>query len=159
MEPLYQTDMVYTYEVYELYNKLIFAKRLRKLTIQLAILLPLLTIFLLLMQMLDLFFIAMVFTVAYPFALFFARKQAVKKTWQSNQIVQNQQIHNDFYADRVVQTSPMGTAVCPYDKLHNILENDRLICLMIANNQGLVIVKENCSEELIEFLRGLKKKS
>lgn len=158
MEPLFQTDMVYTYEIYELFNKLISAKSLRRLTIQMEILLPLMALFLYLMHMVELSIFFIVFTMVYPIVLIYVRKQAVKKTWQSNKMVQGQRIRYDFYADRVVQASPMGTAVCAYDKLHDILENDRLICLMIANNQGLVIVKENCSEELVQFLHGLKEK-
>lgn len=156
MEPLFQTDLVYTYEIYEAFNKLVFGKSLHKLTILIAILFPLMTFFLYLMHTVQLLIFFAIFTAVYPFLLIFARKRAIKKTWQSNKILQDQQMHYDFYDDRAVQISPLGNAACEYEKLYDVLENDRLICLMISNNQGMAILKENCSEELLQFLKKLK---
>ena len=51
----------------------------------------------------------------------------------------------------------LGFTTIPYDKLYRVVETPTNFYLMIARNQGMVIVKENCSAELIAFLQKLGK--
>ena len=43
-----------------------------------------------------------------------------------------------------------------YKDLYEILETKDNFYLMLSQNQGVIIIKENCNKKLIEFIEGLK---
>ena len=79
-----------------------------------------------------------------------------RKCWQSNKMMQNMVETFYFYEDHVEQISPMGNITIHYDQLYKILEDQKHFYLLIAKNQGSIVNKENCKEQLIDFIRELK---
>ena len=49
-----------------------------------------------------------------------------------------------------------GNTKLEYSKLHKIIETKTNFYLMIAKNQGFILIKENFPEGLEEFLRNIK---
>ena len=45
-----------------------------------------------------------------------------------------------------------------YEKLYKVIENKTNFYLMIADNQGYLVLKENCDDNLIKFINDLKSK-
>ena len=62
----------------------------------------------------------------------------------------------EFYNDYFTETNEYGNTKLEYNKLHKIIETKTNFYLMIAKNQGFILVKENFPEGLEEFLRNIK---
>ena len=68
---------------------------------------------------------------------------------------QNSKIVFRFFEEHFEKKSPIGTSTIYYDKLYKVIETKTNFYLMISPNQGDIIQKENCTEQLIEFLHKL----
>lgn len=80
-------------------------------------------------------------------------KRQMKKAWESNKMAQGIVSKFAFFEDYVEQENPVGTSRVNYRNLYDIVESDDAFYLMIANNQGYIIDKQRCSEELQSFIR------
>ena len=80
-----------------------------------------------------------------------------KKAYYANTAMQDIVLTYSFYPDHVETNNTLGFTTIPYDKLYRVVETPTNFYLLIARNQGMVIVKENCSAELIAFLQKLGK--
>ena len=56
-----------------------------------------------------------------------------------------------------VSKTEKSESIVEYDKLYKIIETKTNFYLMIADNQGYIVSKANCSQELIDFIISLKK--
>ena len=70
--------------------------------------------------------------------------------------LQNAEVNFEFYNDYFTETNEYGNTKLEYNKLHKIIETKTNFYLMIAKNQGFILVKENFPEGLEEFLRNIK---
>lgn len=61
-----------------------------------------------------------------------------------------------FYEDHLQETSNQQSVDVPYSSIAHLVETRTHFYLMTAANQGMIIIKNNCSAELIHFLQGLK---
>ena len=82
-------------------------------------------------------------------------KKSEKEIYNSNKVIQDVESEISFYEDCFEQTNSLGTSKITYDKIYRILENDTNLYIMISKNQGYIIIKENCSVELIDFIKNL----
>ena len=80
----------------------------------------------------------------------------IRGMFKSNKIIQNAVEKYNFYAECLKIEGKSGTANIRYEDFYKILETKTNFYLMIAKNQGYILSKENCSPELISFLRNLK---
>lgn len=158
MKPLFETQTEYTFEKYSEFCKVIYTKvsHTRTMIIVMDALLLLMAFFYLWgesYEMFGFFFLAAFF---FPVLLIWQLKKKIEKAWKSNQSAQGLVSRYLFYEDRVEQSNALGKTTFAYEKLYRIVETKNNVYLMIGNNQGMILDKANCSEELLAFVRGLK---
>ena len=61
-----------------------------------------------------------------------------------------------FYEDRLETQNDTLHGVHEYNKLYDVVENDSAFYIEIEKGHSVIILKKNCSDELIAFLRTLK---
>ena len=71
--------------------------------------------------------------------------------------IQEQQFHYRFYTDYLQLQTIYGITTYNYKDLHDIVETDSNFYLQISSLQYIVLVKQNCSPELIDYIRQLHK--
>ena len=81
----------------------------------------------------------------------------VYRGWKTNTLMQNYEEKYEFYRDRVDTFGVSGKTGIPYDKIYKINETKQNFYIMIATNQGMILNKSECSDELVDFLRDKKK--
>lgn len=158
-QPLYKTQTAYSFDEYYKYNEAVLLRRknFKAVMITLPILYVLLmvvvfystkefsAVFVLLLALL---LSAVVFIVSF--------KKNVKKAYYSNKTITSCVADFEFYDSYVAEKTENGEVRTDYSKIYDIIESKTNFYIMIAINQGFIIVKENCSSELIEFIRSLK---
>lgn len=73
--------------------------------------------------------------------------------WKSNKLIQNATYKFKFNDNRFEVISPKGSSSIEYSALYRIIETKDRFYLYISKNQTFVIIKENCSNELIALLQ------
>lgn len=150
MECLFQTTTKYTYEEYKKFN---FALLKRRHVIPLIILAEIL---ILVGGILSQYNFLIIFAVLYPFIFAWSLFHGIKKVYNSNKVTQDEEIKFEFYEDHFEEKHESGNANITYDKLNEIIETKTNFYLMIAKNQGFMLLKENMPEGLEEFIHHLK---
>ncbi len=98
-----------------------------------------------------------IFALIYPILFLITRNMGVKRVFNSNKVLQNAVVEFKFYEDHFEETNPSGTSNITYDKLNEIIETKTNFYLMIAKNQGYIVIKQNAPEGLIELIQSKKK--
>ena len=150
MEPLYRLTNKYTYEEYKKFNRAVMLKKKTLIATIIAVLLILIGGILLESLYLILF------AIIYPIIFVLLMNVGVKRVYNSNKILQDLDVNFEFYDDCFVVKHEAGEAKIPYDKLNEIIETKTNFYLMIARNQGYMVLKENMPEGFEEFIRGKK---
>ena len=153
---LYQTSIKFTYEEYKRFSLTIMKKALTKSAIGLVILL-LFAAILFGMNNSKLSALLCAFVVLYTFMLVFKINSQIKKTYESNELLKDITQTIEFYEKHFVAKSDKSETTVEYEKLYKVIENKTNFYLMIADNQGYIVSKANCSGELIDFIITLKK--
>lgn len=160
MEPLFRSETEYTYEKYTAYCKMIWnhvgnMKQSIIWTDAALVIVCLLMVFMKEYKMAVLFLAA---AVIFPVILQFQMNRQMKKAWESNKAAQGVVSKFSFYNEYVEQENPVGASRVKYEELYKIVEGRDAFYLMIANNQGFIIDKAKCSEELQQFIREQKER-
>ena len=92
--------------------------------------------------------------IAYPLLIDYLYKRKLKKTFAALPAGQNEHIRYEFYPDHVLLLTNHGDGSYKYSDFIKMLETKDEIVLLLSRDQGLLILKENCSQELLDFLRG-----
>lgn len=148
MEPLYTARTEMTFEEYRKFNRYVnfYINRLPLVVLACAALLCL-------MAYLQRDWIFVVMAVLFPIAGFLARSRQEKKAYRSNESVQGTWCTYRFYEQGFEMESAIGHSRFAYRKLYRIAETKTNLYLMIAKNQGVILVKQDCPQGLVEFLR------
>ncbi len=85
-------------------------------------------------------------------------KRNANRMYKSNKSLQNLEITYYFYEDYMVQESEIGRVEFKYADFYKIEESKTNFYLRDTRRSAVIIVKENCTEELCEFIRKLKVK-
>lgn len=157
MEPLFTTQTAYTLEEFQKYNrKLMLGK-----AIVLFVLLTILLDFVSIMATKNLFYgiistVYMIIAIAiFPLLL----NSNAKKLYYSNKRLQKDGLITfDFYSDHIEAKSRNSFERVDYPDIARVIESKTNFYIMISMNQGYMIVKSNCSPELIAFITSLKNK-
>lgn len=161
MEPLHKTKTAYSFDEYFKFNKtLLFRqKNYKAITVVLPILyiLTALCVFYLVRETAYLILWAALFPV-FIIVFIASFKRSVKKTYYSNKSITSCVAEFEFYDGYVAEKTENGESRIDYSKIYNIIETKTNFYIMLAINQGFIIVKENCTPELIEFIQSLKTK-
>ena len=150
MEPLYRLTNKYTYEEYKKFNRAVMLKKKTLIATIIAVLLILIGGILLESLYLILF------AIIYPILFVLLMNFGVKRVYNSNKILQDLDVNFEFYDDCFVVKHEAGEAKIPYDKLNEIIETKTNFYLMIARNQGYMVLKENMPEGFEEFIKSKK---
>ena len=151
MDYLYKTTTKFTLEEYKKFNKALIKKR------HLYLLSIIAVAFILASGILLKNIFLIIFAVIYPFLFLISMNIGVKRTFNSNKLLQNVEVEYEFYNDYLLEKHEGGEAKVPYEKLDEIIETKTNFYLMIAKNQGFMISKENFPEGLEDFIKNLKK--
>ena len=84
------------------------------------------------------------------------KKRNIKKYYESNKILKDVIQEYEFYDKYLIAKNINSEAKIEYDKIFKIIETKNHFYIMVDQNQGYIISKEICSDELIAFLKGLK---
>ena len=150
MESLYKTKTINTFEEYKRFSRVLMYKK------RSIIIYALLAAFLILDGIVLDNMIFIVFAVVYPFIIWLLHNMQVKKVFKTNKALQNAEVNFEFYNTYFTEENSYGNTKLEYSKLHKIIETKTNFYLMIAKNQGFILIKENFPEGLEEFLRNIK---
>ena len=153
---IHKTTVKLTYEEYKRFSLTIMKKALTKTAIGLVILL-LFAAILFGMNNSKLSALLCAFVVIYTFMIVFKINSQIKKTYESNELLKDITQTIEFYEKYFVAKSDKSETTVEYEKLYKVIENKTNFYLMIADNQGYIVSKSNCDNELIEFIHKLKK--
>lgn len=171
MEVLFTTQTAYTYEEYKRFNYAVMkVKRMLWLLAACVILFGLFIFFnfVLMPRHEQLFYFLTVLlaclilfaVILFAVILSAAVLISIKITYRSNKHMQNNVVATmHFYGDSLEEETPSGKVSVKYAELSKIIETKTNFYLMLAKNQGIIIVKQNCSPELIDFLQELKEQT
>jgi len=157
-QPLHETKTVYTWEEYYSSSMAFSKKNLRIITISSSLIAGLLILVTLSnasrtgeLTVFNLIFgVTMILFIILHRILFVGQ---LKKSWSSNQMVQNSENEFKFFTNHMEVTSPTGKSNFEYKQLHKIMETNRQFLLQPSNSQFYMVVKDNCTLELQKFLR------
>ncbi|MCR5356394.1 MAG: YcxB family protein [Lachnospiraceae bacterium] len=161
-EPLYTAETVYTLKEYYRYSFSMLARVQRFYLVPAAVLAFVMLYFLVEFGINGLLYFI---RFAFPYLLalfgliFLLRLLAVYLSWKRNPYGQNIKNHYRFYNDRFTVKGSSGRSSIPYDKIYRIIETRTDFYLMIAKNQGFILSKQDCSDELKSFLKMRSKKN
>ena len=97
-----------------------------------------------------------VFAVVYVALVLLVISVRIRKNYKSDKRIEKER-EFIFYEDRLETKVGEGGGEFLYEELTDIFETKTNFYLMIPTGQGIIIKKENCPPELIEFIRNLKK--
>ena len=155
---MYSTHTTYTYDEYKKLHEVASHSQLRQLKILIFLLALTMGVFS--------FFATHSFygpvLVLIVFALLFLSwrfiiDNAVKKVWNSDKSMQNSSVQMVFDETGWCSTSERGSHTYKYDDVIKVVETKTNFYIFTAVNVATIIVKDNCSEELIDFIRKIKK--
>ena len=160
MEPLFQTTSEYTLEEYHKFNHTVQTK-VNKLPILLAVMAAAL-VALAILQLLDgnipLAVAFVILGALLPLFFRWTQGRMEKRVFASNQAMQGLVTTFTFYQDHFEQVNALGQTTLPYDKIYRTIETETNFYILLGKNQGMILIKQNCSPELVEFLHQLAAK-
>lgn len=159
MEPLYKTQTAYSFEEYSKYNEAVLLKQ--KSLKAVMIIIPVLYVLLMGAVFYSTREISTVFVVLFALLLstvvFIASfKKAVKKTYYSNKAITSCVADFEFYDNYVREITQNGETKLEYSKIYKIIETKTNFYIMASVNQGFIIVKGNCPDGLVDFIKSIK---
>ena len=158
--PLETTTML-TYDEYKKFNYAVLHKtlgfKMKILYIASAVLIIINVILIFSQGFIDSYNIAMfAFVFIWLFLLYFIPNRQIKKTYNTTKIIQNYNSIMTFYDDYYTEKSDFNFTQIKYDELHKIIETNTHFYLLVGEIGGSIVIKENCSAQLIEFLQKIK---
>ncbi|MGN1031411.1 MAG: YcxB family protein [Butyricicoccaceae bacterium] len=153
MDYLFKTTTDYSFEEYKKFNLVIWFQinKMHRTAILTVVLIAVLA-FALEMPILYLG------VVLFLMFLYLFTMREIKSTYQSSRESMGKRSELRFYPDHLEGKSKIGESRVAYSELYCVIETKTNIYLMTSRNQGFIVVKENCSEELLAFLRSIQPK-
>lgn len=158
MEPLYTTQTANTYEEFKRWNYALNKTRFILLAILLLLFIGIMAAYYLLHLISAATLFLSVFLAALIFAVFIALvSKTIKDTYYSNRsLLKSPVVSVNFYEDRLESDNKQQFSKYDYEDIFKILETKTNFYIMVSANTGIIIVKQNCSQELISFIQKLK---
>ena len=148
--PLFQTQTTYTFAEYRRYSRALQNKVMHR-PLVIAVMMACLVLLALLSDDNSMRVAFLIVAVLTPLIFSLIGSRMEKKAYYANTAMQDIVLAYSFYPDHVETNNTLGFTTI------RVVETPTNFYLMIARNQGMVIVKENCSAELIAFLQKLGK--
>ena len=150
MEPLFQSQTEYTFNEYKKYNRLMLYK-VRNVNKTIIIFEVLLLIVAFVTKNMTYVLGALLVPIIFKVVFYLQEKRAYKR----NPRLHNMMMTHRFYEDRIEQESSLGNVVVYHYQIRDIYETNTNYYLITQNNGTKMIVKENCSIDLLAHLRQL----
>jgi|GEM_PF-1470586 len=96
--------------------------------------------------------------IIFPFIYRMIVKRRIAAIYETNAQLQNSDVAIDFFEDHVTSAGDVSSIEVSYDKLFKIFETKKNYYLMLGQNEGIIVIKENCSGELLSFIRDIRLK-
>lgn len=148
MQPLFQTSTVQTYEEYRRCN-LTLQFRVNHMHIKTLVIMLCVCGIAWLGSLPELYITAAIA----PLLCWWVLVRQGKKNFESAKNSQGVTTVFSFYDTCLVGENKFGTSRIEYTQFFKKIETKTNFYLLLARNQSVVIVKDNCSEELISFIR------
>lgn len=157
MEPLFTATTEYTFEKYRRFAQTI-AMKYQKLHIRVAVLelVSVCAFIAFRKRNWNLASVFLFFIVVFPFSIYFEQRGRIKKAWESNRMAQHSLYTMEFYRDHLLRSTDRANTSIDYRDLYDIVETDDSFYIMISNNQGLMLDKSACSDELCAHLKSIR---
>ena len=150
MEPLFQSQTEYTFNEYKKYNRLMLYK-VRNVNKTIIIFEVLLLIVAFVTKNMTYVLGALLVPIIFKVVFYLQEKREYKR----NPRLHNMMMTHRFYEDRIEQESSLGNVVVYHYQIRDIYETNTNYYLITQNNGTIMIVKENCSIDLLAHLRQL----
>jgi len=151
MDCLYEITTTFSLEEYKKFTQTVSNNKMN------LIMIGLVSLFVVVMGIVEKSPIMFVLAVIYPFLMIFSQKKGLERSYKKNTAMHDAKILHRFYDTYFVTVVNDVENQYEYEKLQRIIETETNYYLMLSKTQGFVIIKANMPEGLEEFLRGLKK--
>lgn len=158
---LFKTTTKYTFKEYEKFNNVLRSKS-NRLQLRISLLVfNILIIYLIVTAFIEndinLGILLIIILILFPILLLKIMKTINKKVYDSHPSWNNTECKILFYENYLEQTNEnFNPYKLEYKDINCILETKTNFYFMVTSNQGVIIVKNNCSPKLISFLQELK---
>lgn len=95
--------------------------------------------------------VVVAFFVGFPFFI----EYSIKKAYKTHKAYEHE-VTIRFFEEFIEGEVANSTTKVLYKNLYKTVETKTSFFIMMGNNQGFLVIKENCTEELCEFIRKLK---
>ena len=153
----FEIDTKYTFEEYKRFNKVVqdvIYKGKSKRNFAIVIFALIIGGFVVLKEYITAL-VALAVYVAIMYLTIKGINKQVKDAFETNASMKDAVYHYKFSDTKVEATSPRGLEVLEYDKMYRLIETDTNFYMMIAQNVGFIINKDNCTADQQEFIRSL----
>lgn len=150
MEPLYKTMTKYNFEEYKKFARNHYWKGMNMLRFLIIYEIIFIPCFILTKNTTFL-----CTTILLPIFLVIFQNIIIKKVYNSSKITHDLEASFEFYQDFFMKKDKTGETKIEYSNIHKIIETKTHFYIMIAINQGYILVKENFPEGLENFIKRL----
>jgi hypothetical protein len=81
------------------------------------------------------------------------KSRRLKKIYADMPAIKDDYVRYEFYPDHFLVFTNRGDGEYRYDQITRYVETDEEIIMMPDPDQGMLLLKKNCSPDLIKFLR------
>ena len=156
--PCFMTHTIYSFEEYKRYCRTIQNKMIHR-PVVIAVMMVAFALLALLADDLSMRIGFLIGALLCPLIFHIISAVMEKKAYYANRAFQDADLTYSFYPDRIETRNVLGFTTISYDQLYRVIETKQNFYLMISQNQGMIIVKQNCSPELLSFLQQLHTKA
>lgn len=150
MECLYTMNSKFTFEEYKKFNYALLKKRHH------FLILAIYEVLVLLLGIGTGNIFMIVFAIIFPLILYWLQSRSIKRIYNSNKVAQNLDVTYEFYDTYFIEKSEHGEMKIEYSKFDEIFETKTNFYLMIAKNQGYMLLKSDMPNGLEGFIRNIK---
>lgn len=80
-----------------------------------------------------------------------------RRNWNTDKSIHNLRFDMTFGENDLKISSANAQVSVKYEDVHKVIETKTHFYIMVSSARGYIVVKDNCSKELIDFIRNLKK--
>jgi len=151
MDPLFITKSVFSFDEYKKFN---FALSGKNTLIAFAIICPF--IFFAGIYLMEWLYV--ILSIVFPLIMFLTYKLQLRKIYKSNKFADKLETEFRFYNDYFTVKDVRSEATVQYDMLHKVIFTKTNVYLMIAKNQGYMLIKKNFPDGLERFIMQINPK-
>lgn len=150
---MYKTDLLYDYNEYKKFSAVLVLDRIKKRAILLSIIFVALIIITFIFKDFSYLIGALIgVIIAIPMSLIII-KIRMKKLWKSSNYVKDKYMEITFDDEKVSSKMGESSTIVKYSDIYKILETKTHFYILVSQNQGFIVKKANCSQEMIDFIK------